>query len=229
MSIGCASFICRIFLNESNCSLTKTSERVVRASSASRQTVLAFFYHRSMTPTLETRRLVLRPLELADAEQAQALFPQWEVVRYLRNLVPWPYPPDGAYKYYRDLALPAMERGDSWHWTLRLKSAPEKLIGSIALMRSGDENRGFWIGPRWQGQGLMTEAADAVTDYWFDVLQFPLLRVPKAAGNIASRRISEKQGMRLVGEEQRDYVSGRLPTEIWEITAEEWRARRNRP
>ena len=51
----------------------------------------------------------------------------------------------------------------------------------------------------------------------------PVLRVAKAAGNLASRRISEKQGMRLVGTGERDYVSGRLPSEMWEITAEEWR------
>jgi hypothetical protein len=30
--------------------------------------------------------------------------------------------------------------------------------------------------------------------------------------------------MRLVGMEERDYVSGRLPAEIWEITSDEWRA-----
>ncbi len=30
---------------------------------------------------LETSRLILRPLELADASQAQLLFPQWEIVR----------------------------------------------------------------------------------------------------------------------------------------------------
>jgi RimJ/RimL family protein N-acetyltransferase len=67
-----------------------------------------------MTPTLHTSRLVLRPLELADANQTQVLFPQWEVVRYLRKIVPWPYPADGAYTYYRDVALPAVERGDEW-------------------------------------------------------------------------------------------------------------------
>jgi hypothetical protein len=69
----------------------------------------------------------------------------------------------------------------------------------------------------------MTEACEAVTSFWFDVLKFPVLRVPKAAPNIASRRISEKQGMRLIANEERDYISGRLPTEIWEITAEVWR------
>lgn len=179
-----------------------------------------------MTPTLETLRLILRPLELADAEQVQALFPQWEVVRYLANHVPWPYPPDGVVTFYRDRALPAMERGEAWHWTLRLKTEPERVIGSISLMKNESENRGFWIGLPWQGQGLMSEACDAVTDYWFDVLKFPLLRVPKAVANTASRRISEKSGMRVVKQEERDYVSGRLLSEMWEITAEEWRARR---
>jgi RimJ/RimL family protein N-acetyltransferase len=72
----------------------------------------------------------------------------------------------------------------------------------------------------------MTEAADAVTDYWFNVLKFPLLRTNKAVGNKASSRISKRQGMRLIAIEERDYVSGRLPAEIWEITIEEWRARR---
>lgn len=177
------------------------------------------------TPPLETCRLLLRPLELADAAQAQVLFPQWEIVRYLNHRVPWPYPPDGALTFYRDVALPAVERGDAWHWTLRLKTEPNQLIGNISLARAENKNRGFWLGLSWQGQGLMFEACDAVTDYWFSILQFPVLRVPKAVANAASRRISEKQGMRVVATQERDFVSGRLLSEIWEITAEEWRAR----
>jgi RimJ/RimL family protein N-acetyltransferase len=179
-----------------------------------------------MPPTLYTARLILRPLELADAEQTQKLFPQWEIVRQLAGRVPWPYPADGAYNYYRNLALPAMERGEEWHWTIRLKSDPERMIGSISLMKAEGHNRGFWLAPPWQGQGYMTEACDAVTGYWFEVLQFPVLRSPKAVANTASRRISERQGMRVIAREDRDYVSGRLPSELWEITAEEWRARR---
>lgn len=181
-----------------------------------------------MTPTLETPRLILRPLELADAEQVQKLFPQWEIVRYLTNVIPWPYPPDGAYTFYRDVALPAVARGDEWHWTLRPKSSPGQIIGSIALMRNQKDNRGFWIGLPWQRHGLMTEACEAVTDYWFSVLKFPVLRVAKAIANAGSRRISEKQGMRVIGREYRDHVSGKNPSEVWEITAEEWFASRGR-
>jgi len=178
-------------------------------------------------PTLKTSRLILRPVQLSDAPQIQKLFPHWEIVRYLRNVIPWPYPADGALHYIRDMALPAIARGEAWHWTLRLKTAPRQLIGFISLLKSEKENRGFWIGLPWQGRGLMSEACDAVTDYWFNVLKFPVLRVPKAVANTASRRISEKQGMRVIATEERDYVSGRFASEIWEITADEWRGHRH--
>lgn len=178
-----------------------------------------------MTPILATTRLWLRPLELADAEQVQPLFSQWEVVRLLANVVPWPYPADGARQYYEKLALPAIARGDEWHWTLRLKTAPDQVIGAIELCKGQNINRGFWLGLPWHGQGLMSEACETVTEYWFLILGQPRLRAPKAAANLASRRISEKQGMRLIEAKESDYVSGRLPTEVWEITADEWRAR----
>ena len=181
-----------------------------------------------MIPTLETSRLWLRPLELADAEQTQKLFPRWEIVRFLTKAVPWPYPPDGALTYYRDVALPASKRGEAWHWSLRLKANPNELIGSISLMRIGDENRGFWLGLPWQRQGLMSEACDAATDFWFNVLNFPVLRVPKAIANTASRRISEKQGMRVIATMERQYVGGTFSAELWEITAEEWKGRKRR-
>ena len=177
-----------------------------------------------MTPLLETPRLFLLPCTLDDVEQIQRIFPQWEIVKYLANVVPWPFPPDGVLTYSRDQMLPSMERGEAWGWSLRLKSAPDQIIGCISL-HCGENNRGFWIAPEHQRQGLMTEACETVTDFWFNTLKMPVLRVPKAIPNAGSRRISEKQGMRMVRTEERDFVSGRYPAEIWEITAEEWNAR----
>jgi len=179
-------------------------------------------------PSLETARLLLRPMELADVPQAQAIFPQWEIVKYLNGKVPWPYPANGAEIFFGEMALPARERGDEWLWTIRLKRAPETIIGAITLAKNEHENRGFWLDPRLHGQGYITEACDAVTNFWFEVLKFPVLRAPKAVANEASRRISEKQDMRVIERMERDYVCGRPPAELWEITAEEWRARKAR-
>ena len=182
-----------------------------------------------MTPLLDTERLILRPLEMEDAVQVQAIFPQWEVVKLLNNKVPWPFPPDGVAEYYRTQALPAVERGDEWHWTLRLKDKPDRVVGAIGLFRAREDNRGFWLDPRLHGRGLMTEAVIAVTAFWFEELGMTVLQTPKAVANVASRRISEKTGMVVVATDERDYVSGKLPNEIWELTAEGWRTwRRSR-
>jgi ribosomal-protein-alanine N-acetyltransferase len=178
-----------------------------------------------MVPQLETARLLLRPLELADATQAQALFPRWEILQYLDAVVPWPYPADGMLSFYRDVALPAVERGQAWHWSIRLLEVPDQLIGTMTLRLGEKENRGFWIGVPWQRRGLATEACRAATAFWFDVLKLPVLRVGKAAANEASRRISLREGMRLMATEERHFVSGHLPAEVWELTALEWRRR----
>ncbi len=181
-----------------------------------------------MTPELPTGRLLLKPLQLEDAVQVQQLFPRWEIVQFLNARVPWPFPDDGVFAYYRDVAFPAIESGIQSHWTLRLRESPEQIIGSISLVRDGETNRGFWIAPEWQGRGLMTEAVIAANDYWFDVLGFGVLRAKKAVANVASRRISEKTGMRIVATMESDYVAGRFPTELWEITADEWHEARER-
>ena len=73
-----------------------------------------------------------------DVGQLQATFPQWEIVRLLSNEIPWPYPPDGALTYVRDVALPAMDAGTLWMWTVRLKSDPERIIGFNPYARLAD-------------------------------------------------------------------------------------------
>jgi len=100
---------------------------------------------------LQTARLLLRPLQLSDAEQTQRIFPEWEIVKYLNAKVPWPFPADGVLTFYRDVSLPAIARGVEWHWTMRLRKAPEQVVGAISLHRGDRDNRGFWIGRPWKG------------------------------------------------------------------------------
>lgn len=198
---------------------------------ASRSFIVSYPFHwkeSGMThvPLLETERLLLVPLSLEDAPAVQKLFPTWEIVRFLNNRVPWPYPEDGALSYIRDAALPAVANGTEWHWTLRLKSAPEQIIGNISLMTEPGNNRGFWLHPDWQGHGYMSEACIVINRQWFEVMGQPLMQVPKASPNTASKRISMKEGMRLVDAREGEFVGGTMMVEVWEMTREEWVGRR---
>ena len=162
-------------------------------------------------------------MELTDHHAVQQKFPRWEVVKLLAAGVPWPYPADGALSFIRDGTLPAVKRGEEWAWTLRPKAKPNELIGAISLFSKEGENRGYWLDPDWQGRGLMLEACEATSRFWFEQLGRSVLREYKAVQNEGSRRLSQRQNMRVIWQGERDFVAGRLPAEVWELTVEEWR------
>jgi ribosomal-protein-alanine N-acetyltransferase len=183
------------------------------------------------TPVLHTPRLVLRPLRAKDAPVVQKRFANWEVVRWLDAKVPWPYPADGAATFVAG-CLAEMTQGEKSHWALIPKKGPADLIGVISLWPDDGvihDQRGFWLDPAFQGQGLMTEAADRVTDYAFGKLGWPCLWLSNAQDNHASRRIKEKQGARLVDMMIGRFVSGAATRMVWQLTREDWLARQPAP
>jgi RimJ/RimL family protein N-acetyltransferase len=176
--------------------------------------------------------LVLRALRTKDAPVIQRRFPKWEIVRWLdAGNVPWPYPPDGAATYVAH-AVGEMERGEKSHWAIVPRKGPADLIGVISLWPDDGSNRGqrgFWLDPEFHGQGLMTEAADKVTDYAFRKLEWPHLIVTNAQGNLASRRIKEKQGARLIDMRISRCVDGQVTQMIWQLSRQDWLAREPQP
>ncbi len=178
-----------------------------------------------MTPEIKTERLILKPLESGDGQAMQIAFPRWEIVRYLNAAVPWPYPEGASQDYVDNVVLPAVNEGRCWCWSIRRQDKPEELIGLIELRDEENDNRGFWLVPEWQQRGFMSEACNAVNDYWFRTLGREVLRVPKAAVNTGSVMISRKSGMRLIKTGKKEYVAGVLDYELWELTREEWLAR----
>lgn len=178
------------------------------------------------TPVLETARLILRPLEARDTSAIQRIFGQWEVVRYLLAKVPWPYPDDGAATNMAE-CLEKRAKGQQFYWAITLKDGEDQLVGRIDLRPdAGDhEMRGFWLDPDLSGQGLMTEAADAVTAYAFETLDWPHIWVTNAASNRASHRIKEKQGFERVEVTRGQFVFGEDDREVWILTREAWLAR----
>jgi ribosomal-protein-alanine N-acetyltransferase len=181
------------------------------------------------TPVLKTERLILRPLEARDVPAVQRIFPQWEVVRWLHAEVPWPYPEDGAATNYAQ-CVELREQGLKMFWAITLKGSDE-LRGRIDLWPDDGERRdmrGFWLDPDLHGQGLMMEAAEAVTGYAFEVLEWPHLWLSNAEANYGSHRIKAKQGATLIDLTPRRFVSGEAMKETWLLTRGTWLARNGR-
>jgi RimJ/RimL family protein N-acetyltransferase len=180
------------------------------------------------TPTLETERLILRPLGLHDVAAVQRWFPDWELVKYLHAGLPWPYPDDGALTNTRE-SLETRARGEKFFWVIVLKDGDRQAIGRIDLWPFDGElrdMRGFWLARPWWGRGLMTEAAERVTQYAFEDLAWPFLYLTNAEPNRGSHRVKEKQGAELIDVRPHPFMSGEYPRETWLLRREAWLARR---
>lgn len=175
-------------------------------------------------PVFTTSRLILRPIRQSDAESYQKYFSDREVIENLAYTVPWPYPQDGASAFIEAVLLPSQGH-DRWAWGIFRKEFPDELIGCIDLWREGrPENRGFWLGRPFWGQGYMSEAVIPINDYAFDHLGFKTLIFSNARGNHRSHRVKEKTGARFTGYYPAKFVNPDLTeAESWELTAENWR------
>jgi RimJ/RimL family protein N-acetyltransferase len=174
-------------------------------------------------PVFKTKRLILKGITEEDALAYTEHFVDYEVISQLAASVPWPYPEGGVLSFIKMYILPHQGK-DKWVWGLFLKETPVELIGAIDLWRKcNPENRGFWLGKKFWGQGLMTEAVVPVTDYAFSDLNFDKLVFSNALGNVRSRRIKEKTGARFVRTEPAKSVNpAYTEREVWELTKEEW-------
>lgn len=180
------------------------------------------------TPTLETERLILRPLAARDAPAIQRHFPDWEVLEHLHAGLPWPYPEDGAETNVRD-CLEKRSRGEKFFWVLTLKAGSDEAIGRIDMGPFDGKTRdmrGFWLAREYWGRGLMTEAAERVTAYAFEDLAWPFLYLTNAEPNQRSHRVKEKQGAEIVDVRPHPFMSGEFPRVTWLLTREAWVARR---
>lgn len=177
------------------------------------------------TPTLETARLILRPLSMSDAPAIQRHFNNWNIIQHLAQVVPWPYPEDGAVTFIAR-ELERVAAGEViYNWMLVLRGGDGEAIGNIRLRPWVDDpkgNRGFWLAERYWNQGLMTEAVAAVNDFAFRVLGVDVLHVCNAVTNEASRRVKEKTGAEFVGYVELSHHNGQTRAERWRVTRKNW-------
>jgi RimJ/RimL family protein N-acetyltransferase len=168
---------------------------------------------------LQTKRLKLRPLEPRDATDIARLISEWQVIRWLTS-PPWPYAFSDAEWFVS---------GDASEGS-RAIVLDERLVGVVGLdrhQRTGLRELGYWLGRPFWGQGLMTEAANAlVADFFKHAGQelwsgyFP--------ANAASRNVLAKLGFQPSHRETAQSRPLGRPVELQKVIlkAADWDAKR---
>ena len=162
---------------------------------------------------------------LSDAPAIQRHFNNWNIVKNLASVVPWPYPDDGAETFIKQQLEKIAAGEEIYQWVLVLRSGDGEAIGNIRFIPRADNpkgNRGFWLAEPYWNQGLMTEAIAAVNDFAFQTLGIESFHVCNAASNAASRRVKQKTGAEFVGYIELPHHNGQSQAERWIVRRESW-------
>jgi ribosomal-protein-alanine N-acetyltransferase len=175
--------------------------------------------------TIETERLVLRPIEGGDWRAIHRYTSLPEVVRYLPHEA---FTEDDA----REFALRWSEqarKSDEWpEMLVVLRKADGRIIGHLPFERFSPKYRtreiGWVFDPAYQGQGYAAEAARAVLDLAFGTLGLHRIVATCDPRNRASQRVMEKLGMRREAHHIKDVqIRGEWCDEyFYAILKEEW-------
>lgn len=153
---------------------------------------------RNPGPELKGEQVVLRRPRLIDAPNLEQRISDAAVVRWTIR-IPHPYPKGGAARFIRS-AWNLWTRGRAYIFTILVDG---EACGIISLSNVSTEHAcgelGFWLGrDRW-GQGVMTEAVRLMLAFAFRDLGLYRVYASAFAANAASRRVLEKNRLKLEG------------------------------
>lgn len=152
-----------------------------------------------MNRIIETERILLRPFCLEDIERFAEICVNPNVMRYIGDGKP----------VSRDVIaekipewIELYEKQNYGLMALVMKDK-DKLIGFCGFIHQivdGNEyiELGYRLDEAYWGQGIATEAALAVRDYAFNVLEIPMLISIINHQNDVSKRVAKKVGMKLM-------------------------------
>jgi ribosomal-protein-alanine N-acetyltransferase len=157
------------------------------------------------TVQLQTERLILDPWRSSDWSEFRPIAQDPEVMRYITGGVPWN---NEQIRQFVDKQVKLFAERGFCRWRV---SDPEsrELMGFCGVGFWGkqlDPEIGWWLARRYWGRGFATEAARCALRDIFERVALERVVSVARVGNLASRRIMEKLGLRLEGEFENEGV-----------------------
>ncbi len=176
-------------------------------------------------PPLSTERLSLRPLEPEDADALHRLVNDWEVTRTLA-VVPFPYPRPLADEWIAS-TREELARGAAYHLAVTGREGEQELLVGVVGLRIDRGSRlgtlGYWVGRRFWGHGVASEAAGRLARWAFANLDLDRIGASVAADNPASAAVLRRIGFRRTGEGRETFRArgGEVAVHLFEATRDD--------
>jgi len=152
------------------------------------------------TRELETRRLLLRPFVLHDAE---VMYRNWASDDEVTKFLSWPTHRSVAEtRAILEQWAGQYPEKNFYNWAIVLKELNEP-VGSIGAVKLDDDvglvHIGYCIGRRWWHQGITSESMARVMDFFFDEVGANRIEAQHDPRNPHSGGVMKKCGMRYEG------------------------------
>ncbi|MFQ1700863.1 GNAT family N-acetyltransferase [Loktanella agnita] len=166
-------------------------------------------------PDLRTPRLTLHAPIAQDAAVIAASLNNFAISKWLSS-VPYPYAVSDADWFIGEVAQGRVNAWAIWQ--------DDSFRGMIGL-----DTFGYWLAQQAWGQGIATEAGQAVIAHHFTTSDTKILRSSYMVGNTASCNVLTKLGFRDVGDHMLPCLASGadMPARRMELTRADWDARPN--
>ena len=153
------------------------------------------------TQRLETERLILRRFVLDDAA---AMYQNWASDDEVTKFLTWPtHKSIEVSERVLKSWLPLYENADYYLWAIVLKESGDEPVGNIAAVQVHDDvssvHIGYCLGRAFWHQGIMSEALQAVIDFFFDTVGVNRVESRHDPRNPHSGMVMQKCGMQYEG------------------------------
>lgn len=152
------------------------------------------------TQKIETKRLILRPFKLSDAEH---MFKNWANDSNVTKYLTWP-PHESADLTVKLLTewIPLYKNADYYQWCIEFKDISQA-IGSISVVNISEETEaveiGYCIGKAYWNKGITSEALSALIKFFFDDVGINRIQAHHDVNNPNSGRVMAKCGLKYEG------------------------------
>ncbi|WP_206930538.1 bifunctional GNAT family N-acetyltransferase/(deoxy)nucleoside triphosphate pyrophosphohydrolase [Roseococcus thiosulfatophilus] len=153
---------------------------------------------------IRTDRLVLRPLEPADAPDVTRLVNDYSVAGNLSR-VPFPYR-DGLALEWIAATRTQIEAGSGCHLAITQGGALVGCVG-LTLRQNGPAELGYWVGRKFWRQGIAREAASALCAWGERVLGLTEVEASALTDNEASHAVLRAIGFEPAGQGAEPFLS----------------------
>ena len=141
---------------------------------------------------LVLERCAIRPWRLDDAQWLAEHANNRKVWLALRDCFPHPYTLEDAHEFLQRM----IREEPATHFCIDVDT---RAVGGIGIRLGSDVHRntaelGYWLGEKFWGHGIMSEAVGAFKDFCFNNFELRRLYAEPFANNVASARVLEKTG-----------------------------------